>query len=98
MSAFPTNFRDLLRYDHPAYHIAGTDLAVTLYGPASRFAVYEVRDAEGGTNFRVHDAAQVTDAQVRDGGSAPPIADALDWDAVEALVAGLVAQDAAQAS
>lgn len=85
-----TNWRVLLTSRDHNFMVKGHALAVTLYGPQSRFAVYEVRtlEADGycGTRYRVHDAAQVSDAEVRAGKSAPAIAHGLTWDEVEKLV------------
>lgn len=94
MSRFPTAWRSLLDSRSPQFLVKGHALAVTLYGPQSRFAVYEVRmiEADGyvGVRYRVHDAWKVTDAEVRAGKSAPAIAHGLTWDEVDALVGELV--------
>lgn len=94
MSRFPTSWRSLLNSRDPKFTVKGHALAVTLYGPASRFAVYEVRtleaDGELGIAYRVHDAHRITDAEVREGKSAPAIAHGLTWDEVEALIGGLI--------
>lgn len=75
--------------------VKGHDLAVTLYGPAYRFAVYEVRslgaDGEPGVRYRVHDAERVTDAEMRQGKRSPAIAHGLTWAEVDELVLALVA-------
>lgn len=95
-SAYPTKWRTLIGAQNPKFGVKGHALAVTLYGPASRFAVYEVRTiepgGEWGTAYRVHDAHGVTDAEVRAGKSSPAIAHGLTWDQVEALVARLVTE------
>jgi len=92
-SRYPTNWRVLRTSRDPKFLVKGHDLAVTLYGPASRFAVYEVRtlEADGycGTAYRVHDAERVTDAEMRAGKTSPAIAHGLTWDEVEALVNSL---------
>lgn len=94
MSRFPTSWRSLLTSRDPKFTVKGHALAVTLYGPNSRFAVYEVRtleaDGELGIAYRVHDAHRVTDAEVRAGKSAPAIAHGLTWDEVDALIVTLV--------
>lgn len=95
MSRFPTAWRSLLTSRDTKFMVKGHALAVTLYGPQSRFAVYEVRtlDADGncGVAYRVHDAHKITDAEVREGKSAPAIAHGLTWDEVDALVGDLTA-------
>jgi hypothetical protein len=68
--------------------VKGHDLAVTLYGPSCRFAIYEVRTVDAGVAYRVHDAERVTDAEVRAGTFAPAVAWGLTWAEVEALVEG----------
>jgi hypothetical protein len=93
-SAFPTAWRVLRTSQDPKFLVKGYDLAVTLYGPQSRFAVYEVRtlDAERlpSIAYRVHDAERVTDAEVRAGKAAPAIAHGLTWDQVEEVVRSLI--------
>lgn len=90
MSAYPTNWRSLLTHRDHNFTVKGHALAVTLYGPQSRFAVYEVRTLDADRNlscaYQVRDAEAVTDAQVRAGQTAPAIAHGLTWDQVEQLV------------
>lgn len=94
MSRFPTNWRSLMDSRHPQFLVKGHALAVTLYGPQSRFAVYEMRtreaDGYAGVAYRVHDAARITDAEMREGKTAPAIAHGLTWDEVDALVGELI--------
>lgn len=69
------NWRGL---DCPAnrYLVKGSELAVAIVGPQSRFAVYEVRtrEADGfsGVRFDVRDANGVSDADVK-AGKRPPV-------------------------
>jgi hypothetical protein len=98
LSAFPTRWWSLVTHRDPRFMVKGHALAVTLYGPASRFAIFEVRclEAEGhvGIRYRVLDAERVTDAEVRQGKSSPVIADGLTWAEVDALVLRLVGEGA----
>lgn len=93
MSRFPTAWQTLLDSRSPKFLVKGHALARTLYGPNSRFCVYEVRalgaDGYPATAYRVHDAHRITDAEVRAGKSAPAIAHGLDWSGVENLVSEL---------
>jgi hypothetical protein len=89
-SAYPTNWRTLIGSANPKFMVKGHELAVTLYGEASRFAVYEVRSLEAdgycGTRYRIRDAETVSDADVRAGKFAQVVADGLTWTEVEAFV------------
>jgi hypothetical protein len=96
-SAFPTAWRTLIGHRNPRFMVKGHELAVTLYGPANRFAVYEVRTltSDGPScAYRVRDAETVSDAEVRAGIGSRVIGDGLLWQEVEALVARLCPPDA----
>lgn len=58
------------------YLVKGSELAVVLVGPRSRFAIYEIRTREadgfGGTRYEVRDAEQISDADVKLG-KRPPV-------------------------
>jgi hypothetical protein len=98
VSAFPTHWRTIRGHRDPTFMVKGHDLAVTLYGPAFRFAVYEVRcledDGHVGVRYRVHDADRVTDAELREGKRAPAIAHGLTWAEVDELVLRLAGASA----
>lgn len=61
----------MIDYRHPKFMVKGHELAQTLYGPSSRFAIVEVRammaDRSMGTRYRVRDAQTVSDAEVKAG-------------------------------
>lgn len=58
------------------YLVKGSELAVAIVGPQSRFAIYEVRTREddgfSGTRYVVRDATKISDADVK-AGMRPPI-------------------------
>lgn len=58
------------------YLVKGSELAVAIVGPQSRFAVYEVRTREvdgfSGTRYVVRDAALISDAAIKSG-TRPPV-------------------------
>lgn len=58
------------------YLVKGSRLAVALYGPNNRFAIYEVRTLEpdgfSGTRYTVADASLISDAEVK-AGKSPPV-------------------------
>lgn len=101
MSRYPTAWRVMLTSQDRRFMVKGFALAATLYGPASRFCVFEVRtfeDGHAGVRYRVHDAHAISDADVAAGKSVPAIAHGLTWDEVDELVERLVSQDAARAA
>lgn len=59
------------------YLVRGSELAVALVGPSSRFAIYEIRtrEADGfsGVRFEVRDAALVSDAEIQAGKRSPVV-------------------------
>jgi len=74
------------------FMVLGTELSVAIFGPQSRFAVYEVRcrDEDGamlGREYVVRDAEAVSDADLAVGKRPPIVGRTTDYEKLLAFVA-----------
>jgi hypothetical protein len=79
-------WRTLTKSTDPRFMVSGTELSVALFGPSSRFAVYEIRTRGGTRRYVIRDAERVSDADRRAGKRPPIVGQTDDYDALMLLV------------